>query len=89
MPLPSGVAVKAAGKASADPESGCALAAKALPDAVRRAKAAMKLVANDKRFFMTPSDLRPPTLARGPERLSPGLAGGHQQRVRARAGGLR
>jgi hypothetical protein len=59
MRLPSGVTVNAAGKASADGESGCALAARALPDAVKRAKAAARTAGNDRRFILTPQTYRP------------------------------
>src|SRR5262245_62393587 len=49
MRLPSGVAVKAAGTARSEAESGSAVAARAPPGAHRRAKA--KMAATDRRFI--------------------------------------
>jgi hypothetical protein len=51
MRLPSGVGVKAAGKSSADGESGVALAARALPGAAKMAKAATRAAGRQRRFI--------------------------------------
>src|SRR6266513_1907328 len=61
MRSPFGVNVKAAGKASGDVEIGFALAARALPGAVRKTKAAARAADSDRRFIDSSDYVLAPT----------------------------